>query len=189
MLFRSQAMRSVVGQSSGWLRMLVWLGLFGLVASFHGIIMAYARQIFALARAGYLPARLARLHPRFRTPHLATIAGGVIGVLAIWRDRFISLDGQSLTASIVTMSVFGALVMYIISMASLFRLRRTEPDLERPWRAPLYPWFPGLALGLAVGALLAMIWFNPVLFALFAGVMTASVAVALRHRPAIVVAA
>ena len=184
-----QAMRSVVGQSSGWLRMLVWLGLFGLVASFHGIIMAYARQIFALARAGYLPARLARLHPRFRTPHLATIAGGVIGVLAIWSDRFISLDGQSLTASIVTMSVFGALVMYIISMASLFRLRRTEPDLERPWRAPLYPWFPGLALGLAVGALLAMIWFNPVLFALFAGVMTASVAVALRRRPAIVVAA
>ena len=35
--------------------MLVWLGLFGLVASFHGIIIGYSRQIFALARAGYLP--------------------------------------------------------------------------------------------------------------------------------------
>ncbi len=184
-----QAMRSVVGQSSGWLRMLVWLGLFGLVASFHGIIMAYARQTFALARAGYLPAILARLHPRFRTPHLATIAGGVIGVLAIWSDRFISLGGQSLTASIVTMSVFGALVMYIMSMASLFRLRHIEPGLERPWRAPFYPWFPGLALGLAICALLAMIWFNPAMFALFAGVMIASVAVTLRHRSATVVPA
>jgi ethanolamine permease len=123
-----QAMKTVVGQSSGWLRMLVWLGLSGLVASFHGIIMAYARQIYALARAGYMPAGLARLHPRFRTPHLATIAGGIVGVAAIWSDHFISLGGQTLTASIVTLSVFGALVMYIMSMASLFRLRRSAPD-------------------------------------------------------------
>lgn len=184
-----QAMKSVVGQSSGWLHMLVWLGLFGLVASFHGIIMAYARQIYALARAGYLPTVLARLHPRFRTPHLATICGGVVGVLAIWSDRFISLGGQSLTAGIVTMSVFGALVMYIMSMASLFRLRRVKAELERPWRAPLYPWFPGLALGLALAALLTMIWFNPVIFALFAGVMLAAVGVTLWRRPAIVMAA
>jgi ethanolamine permease len=184
-----QAMKTVVGQSSGWLRMLVWLGLFGLVASFHGIIMAYARQIYALARAGYLPAVLARLHPRFRTPHLATITGGVIGVTAIWIDRFISVGGQSLTASIVTMSVFGALVMYIMSMASLFRLRRIAPDLERPWRASFYPWFPGLALGLASAALLAMIWFNPWMFALFGGVMAAAVGVTLWRRPAIAVPA
>jgi amino acid transporter len=51
-----QAMKIVVGASSGWLHMLVWLGLFGLVASFHGIIIGYSRQIFALSRAGYLPA-------------------------------------------------------------------------------------------------------------------------------------
>ncbi|VTM41207.1 ethanolamine permease [Klebsiella quasipneumoniae] len=50
--------------------MLVWLGLFGLVASFHGIIMGYSRQIYSLARAGYLPAGLATLNRRTRTPHL-----------------------------------------------------------------------------------------------------------------------
>ncbi len=54
-----QAMKTVVGNGSGWLHMLVWLGLFGLVASFHGIIMGYSRQIYSLARAGYLPAGLA----------------------------------------------------------------------------------------------------------------------------------
>ena len=43
-----QAMKMVVGENSGWLHMLVWLGLFGLVASFHGIIIGYSRQIFAL---------------------------------------------------------------------------------------------------------------------------------------------
>jgi ethanolamine permease len=50
-----QAMRVVVGSHSGWLHMLVAIGLFGLIASFHGIIMGYSRQIFALARAGFLP--------------------------------------------------------------------------------------------------------------------------------------
>ena len=58
--------------NSGWLHMLVWLGLFGLIASFHGIIIGYSRQIFALARAGYLPrGRSAAMHPRLRTPHIA----------------------------------------------------------------------------------------------------------------------
>ncbi len=178
-----QAMKAVVGQSSGWLHMLVWLGLFGLIASFHGIIMGYARQMFALARAGYLPSILARLHPRFRTPHLATICGGVIGIAAIYSDRFISIDGQPVTASIVTMSVFGALVMYLMSMASLFRLRRTEPGLDRPWRAPLYPLAPAFALALAVVALAAMVWFNPLIFALFAGLMGAAVGATVWRRP------
>ncbi|HEY0271061.1 MAG TPA: ethanolamine permease [Sphingomonas sp.] len=166
-----QAMRGVVGTASGWLRMLVWLGLFGLVASFHGIIMGYARQIFALSRAGFLPKSLARLHPRFRTPDVATIAGGIVGVLAIYSDNLVAIAGQSLTASIVTMSAFGALTMYIMSMASLFRLRQREPDLDRPFRAPLYPFGPAFALGLAAAALLAMIWFNPLIFCLFLAIM------------------
>ncbi len=178
-----QAMKSVVGQSSGWLHMLVWLGLFGLVASFHGIIMGYARQMFALARAGFLPGVLARLHPRFRTPHLATIAGGAVGIAAIYSDRFVGIAGQPLTASIVTMSVFGALVMYLMSMASLFRLRSAQPSLERPWRAPLYPLAPAFALAMAAVALVAMIWFNPIIFALFAGLMALAVGVTMWRQP------
>ena len=40
-----QAMKAVAGDHSGWLHMLVWIGLFGLIASFHGIIMDCSRQI------------------------------------------------------------------------------------------------------------------------------------------------
>jgi ethanolamine permease len=170
-----QAMKRVVGASSGWLHMLVWLGLFGLIASFHGIIMGYARQIFALSRAGFLPGMFAALHPRFRTPHIATIAGGLIGVAAIYSDSLISIAGQSLTASIVTMSVFGAIVMYLMSMASLFRLRRTEPALDRPYRAPLYPLAPGFALVMAAVALAAMAYFNPAIFLIFGAIMLVAV--------------
>lgn len=177
-----QAMKTVVGESSGWLHMLVWLGLFGLVASFHGIIMAYARQIFALSRAGYLPAILVRLHPRFQTPALATIAGGAIGIATIYSDNWIAIAGQSLTASIVIMAAFGALVMYIMSMASLFRLRRSEPDLDRPFRAPLYPFAPGLALAIASLSLAAMAWFNREIFAIFLIVLTVSVLASVRAR-------
>ncbi len=177
-----QAMKAVVGTSSGWLHMLVWLGLFGLVASFHGIIMGYSRQIFALARAGFLPATLARVHPRFRTPHIATLAGGVVGIVAIYSDSLVTIAGQSLTASIVTMAVFGALVMYGMSMASLFRLRRSEPDLPRPYRAPFYPLAPAIALALAAICFLALVIYNPLIFVLFLGVMVLAVAASLVAR-------
>ncbi len=53
-----QAMKIVVGNGSGWLHMLVWIGLFGLIASFHGIIVGYSRQILR-AR----PRRLYAGHP------------------------------------------------------------------------------------------------------------------------------
>ncbi|WP_232630508.1 ethanolamine permease [Methylobacterium sp. Leaf118] len=179
-----QAMKRVVGDSSGWLHMLVWLGLFGLVASFHGIIMGYARQIFALARAGFLPALFARLHPRFRTPHVATLTGGLVGIAAIYSDHLVSIAGQSLTASIVTMAVFGALTMYVTSMAALFRLRRSEPDLPRPYRAPLYPLAPAFALAMAVICLMALVIYNPLIFALFAAAMGVAVVLARIAQPA-----
>ena len=161
-----QAMKMVVGENSGWLHMLVWIGLFGLVASFHGIILGYSRQFFALARAGYLPVGLAKLS-RFQTPHRAIIAGGVVGVAAIYSDGLINLQGMSLTAAMITMSVFGAIVMYIMSTLSLFRLRRTEPNLPRSYRAPGYPFVPALALAIALVCLVAMAWFNPVIGLVF----------------------
>ena len=166
-----QAMKIVVGENSGWLHMLVWIGLFGLIASFHGIIMGYSRQIYALARAGYLPRSLAAVNRRFQTPHWALLAGGVIGIAAIFSDEAVKYNNNSLTANIVTMSVFGAIVMYIVSMASLIRLRRAEPLLERPYRVPFYPLFPAVALGLALVALAAMIYYNVVLFGVFVGII------------------
>ncbi|MGY2575531.1 ethanolamine permease [Vibrio sp. C8] len=164
-----QAMKMIVGESSGWLHMLVWLGLFGLIASFHGIIMGYSRQIFALSRAGFLPKSLSQVNQRFQTPHWAIISGGVVGIAAIFSDNLIVIGGQPLTANIVTMAVFGAIVMYIISMLALFKLRATEPTLERPFRAPFYPYAPAVALVLAVVALVAMVYYNALLSLIFVG--------------------
>ncbi|WCE06761.1 ethanolamine permease [Pseudomonas sp. JBR1] len=165
-----QAMKGVVGEGSVWLHLLVGIGLFGLVASFHGIILGYSRQFFALARAGFLPHGLAKLS-RFQTPHRAVLAGGVVGIAAIFSDGVISLQGMTLTAAMITMSVFGAIVMYIMSMLSLFKLRRSEPHLERTFRAPGYPVVPAIALVLAVVCLIAMVWYNPVIASVFVVLM------------------
>ncbi len=162
-----RAMMIVVGENSGWMHLLVWIGLLGLIASFHGIIMGYSRQIFALARAGFLPGFLGRVHKRWRTPYVAVLAGGAVGIAAIYSDKVITIAGQSLTASIVTLSALGAIVMYIVSLASLLRLRRCAPDLPRPFRTPLFPVFPLMALVLAVISLISIVYYNPQLAVIF----------------------
>ena len=165
-----QAMKMIVGTNSGWLHMLVWIGLFGLIASFHGIILGYSRQIFALSRAGYMPKFFGVVNDKYKTPHRAIIAGAVVGVAAIMGDSF-QFAGQTLTANLITMAVFGAIVMYIVSMMSLFALRKKEPFLDRPFAAVAYPLFPAIALSLAVISLVTMIYFNQQLTLVFFGLM------------------
>jgi ethanolamine permease len=165
-----QAMKMIVGENSGWLHMLVWIGLFGLIASFHGIILGYSRQIFALARAGFMPKYFGAVNEKFKTPHRAIIAGAVVGVIAIAGDEF-QFAGMTLTANLITMSVFGAIVMYIVSMMSLFKLRQKEPRLDRPFKAIAYPLFPAIALVLAAISLVTMIYFNQQLSLVFFGLM------------------
>jgi ethanolamine permease len=166
-----QAMKMIVGARSGWLHMLVWLGLFGLVASFHGIILGYSRQIYALARAGYLPQFLGAIHPRFQTPWIAILAGGAVGIASIYSDSFVHLGGQPLTANIVTVSALGALLMYILSMLALIRLRKREPDLPRPFRAIGYPFMPAWTLLCASVALGSLVFYNRVVSLLFVALL------------------
>ncbi len=135
------------------------LSIFGLIASLNGIIIGYSRQTYALARARYLPHSLAQLNAN-QAPAMALIVPGIFSLIAC-------LTG--FTDQIITMAGMGAIGLYIISMISLFVLRRKEPHLERPFTAPLYPLFPALALGIAVLSGVAVIAYNALLFAIFMG--------------------
>ena len=157
-----QAISVVLGRQNNWTKFFAGIGLFGLVASFHGVIISYSRQLYAMARSGYLPAVLATVNTRFRTPHVAMIAGGIVGIIALCTGT---------TGSVITLSALGAVVMYIISMISLLVLRRKEPDMVRPFKVPLYPWFPWIALILAVICMIAIIWYNGLLSIVFFGLM------------------
>lgn len=148
----------VLGKDNSITRLFAGIGLFGLIASFHSIIISYSRQLFALGRSRYLPAFLERVNQRFQTPHLALFTGGVLGVIAI-----VCFD----TSKLVIISTLGAVVMYITSMISLFVLRSKEPDLHRPFTAPLYPWMPGIALALSLVCAITILYFYTWLSLLF----------------------
>lgn len=135
-----------------WLHTLItFIGLFGLVASFHGIILAAGRATFEFGRVGFAPRVLGRVNPRFQTPANALLINMLIGMVAL-------LSGK--TGEIITIACFGALSLYIISMISLLALRKKEPELERPFRVPFYPWSPYIALVIAIVALVAITIYN-----------------------------
>ncbi|HET9277582.1 MAG TPA: ethanolamine permease [Flavitalea sp.] len=145
------ALGHIVGKNNWLYHLLITIGLFGLIASFHGIILAAGRSSFEFGRVRFAPAFMGKVHRRFQTPSNALLINMVIGIVAL-------LTGK--TAAIITISVFGALTLYIISMIALIRLRRNEPALERPFKVPFYPFFPVIALIIASISFVAMTIYN-----------------------------
>ena len=108
----------------------------GLVSSFHTIIFAYGRQIYSLSRAGYLPTGLSLTHPRRRTPVRAMVAGAALGFLAALAVH-LSPQDSPVGAVLLNMTVFGAVLAYVLQMGSYLTLRWRFPHLHRPYRSPL----------------------------------------------------
>jgi ethanolamine permease len=141
------ALAHIVNSNNVLYHLLIAIGLFGLIASFHGIILAAGRSSFEFGRVKLAPAFLGKIHRRFKTPSNALLVNMAIGVIAL-------LTGK--TSEIITISVFGALTLYIVSMIALLQLRKKEPQLNRPFKVPMYPFFPATALVIAVVSFVAM---------------------------------
>ncbi len=128
------------------------LGLFaltGLIASFHTIIYAYGRNIYSLSRAGYFPHWMSVTHGKRKTPYVALLLGGVVGLaLAFLLDS--QYEGTA-GAALLSMAVFGAVISYFMQMLSFIRLRRNMPNIARPYRSPVG------VFGAAVAGLIALI--------------------------------
>ena len=140
--------------------LLALIGLIGLIASFFTIIYAYGRNTYALSRAGYFPKWLSVTHPTLKTPHVALIAGGVVGcalAILIYYLGFASgfLAGQ-IVGALLYMAVFGAVISYSMQCLSLILLRRRLPNIERPYRSPVGEWGAGIAGVIALISLIAL---------------------------------
>lgn len=159
------AIKTIAGGSAFLYHLIVWVGLFGLVASFHGIILASGRATFEFGRVGFAPKIFGSTHKKFKTPAFALLFNMLIGIGAVLTNR---------TGDIITLACFGALSLYVISMCAFFKLRVTEPDLERPFKVFAYPIVPALALIIASVSLVAMSYYNQGLALLFFGIMFAS---------------
>lgn len=145
------ALSRITGSNHLLYHLLITVGLFGLIASFHGLILAAGRSTYEFGKVQSAPAFLGKIHARFKTPSNALLFNMLIGMIAL-------LSGK--TSEIITISVFGALTLYILSMVSMLRLRKKEPGLHRPFLVPLYPIFPLTALLISVVSIIAMTIYN-----------------------------
>ena len=159
------ALAKIVSEGHILYKLLVGIGLLGLIASFHGIILAAGRATFEFGRVGNAPAMMGRVHKKFSTPSNALLVNMGIGIIALFTGK---------TGEIITIACFGALSLYIISMISFFALRKKEPEMERPFKVPMYPLFPLLALTIATFSLVAMSYYNLSLAGIFFGIMLLS---------------
>ncbi|WP_208345403.1 ethanolamine permease, partial [Aetokthonos hydrillicola] len=120
------------------------LTLFGLIASFHSTIYSYGRILFSLSRSGYIP-RWISITSKTHTPAIALILGAVVGLASTATIQF---AGKTIGAMLLNMTVFGAVISYIIVMSSYIKLKLTCPNLRRPYQSPLGIW--GAALGIVL---------------------------------------
>jgi APA family basic amino acid/polyamine antiporter len=121
-----------------WLSSLIKLGaICGLSSVVLVGMLAQSRIFYTMASDGLLPPWVARIHPRFRTPHITTIVTGL--VMAV-------LAGTTPIAVLGELVSMGTLFTFVVVCGGIIVLRRTRPDLPRPFRTPWSPVVPLLGV-------------------------------------------
>jgi APA family basic amino acid/polyamine antiporter len=121
--------------------------LFGLFSTMLVQLLAQTRIFYSMSRDGLLPALFGVVHPRFRTPYLSTMLTGVIIAFAAGLLP-IGLLGQLVS--------IGTLLAFVLVCIGIVMLRRTAPDLERPFRTPFVPTVPILGAVICLAQMVAL---------------------------------
>lgn len=130
-LVASDTMVRVLGAAgAGAVAAVVMVSTFG---ALNGTILVNPRVFYAMATEGLLFSPLARVHPRFGTPHVAIIVFGVLSLILLWFRSFEQL---------IESFVLGVWPFLALAVAAVMVLRRRSPALVRPYRTPGYPLVP-----------------------------------------------
>ena len=131
--------------AAAWITVAMAISALG---SMNSSVLSGARVGYAMARDGIFFKIAGGIHPKFRTPGRALIFQGVLASLMALTGTFEELTN---------LFIFAGWIFYGFAVVALFRMRRTEPDLPRPYRCWGYPWVPGLFVAGAL-ALTVNIW-------------------------------
>jgi len=166
--FQAQAWKEVVKQLSAALigggllfvvarldyhkwRRWAWL-LVGITSVLLVLLLSQARVLLAMARDGLIPREFfGAVHPRFRTPHKGTILTGVLVAIVA------ALFPLRILAELVNI---GTLMAFVIVCAAVWVMRRTNPQLPRPFRTPLVPYVPLAGMGMNFWLMYSLGWEN-----------------------------
>ena len=118
----------------------------------NGLILAGARVYYAMAKDGLFFKSVAGLHPKYKTPTVSLIVGGIWTCLLCLSGTY----GQ-----LLNYVIFAVLVFYILTIAGLFVLRYKRPDAERPYRAFGYPVLPAIYIVMALFIDVVLLRYQP----------------------------
>ena len=145
-----------------WGNLIIGMVAFGSVAAHTAVLLVFKlgkpRIFFSMARDGLLPQSFAKVHPRFRTPHVTTILTGVaVAVCAM----FTSID------EMVDLTNIGTLFAFILVCIGILILRKRDPDRPRAFRTPWSPVIPLLGVFSCLYLMLGLPWITWIRFGLW----------------------
>jgi len=118
----------------------------------NGLILSGARVYYAMAKDGLFFRKVAKLHPRYKTPAVSLM------VQMVW-TCVLCISGSY--GQLLDYIIFAVLVFYILTIVGLFVLRRTRPDTERPYKAVGYPVLPAIYIGMALFIDVVLLRYKP----------------------------
>lgn len=126
--------------------------LISIFSAANATLLTAPRVYYAMAADGLFFHRLAEVHPRFKTPAFAVVAGSLWAILLAVTGTFQQL---------LTYVIFIGWIFYALAAASIFVYRERRPKIPRPYGVPGYPWTPLLFILAAAAVVLDTIWTEP----------------------------
>ena len=143
--------QAIMGQAG-----LIFITLAILVSTFgcvNGLILPGPRLYYAMARDGIFFKKTARIHAKYKTPHVSLLYQGTWSCILVLSGTYNDL---------LTYTAFASLLFNALTVIGLIKLRRQKPDLERPYRVVGYPFVPLLYVAIALFFIVYIIIGDPV---------------------------
>ena len=161
----------VLGRYAGAIiSLVVMISCFG---TLHGSMMTGPRIFFALSDRGLFFQSIARVSPRYHSPSVAIWLATALGVVYVLLNDFQQLADKF---------ILGIWPFYALAVGAVFVLRRTRPDLPRPYRTWGYPVVPILFLLASVGMIVNALWTDPLNTGVTFGIILLGIPVYLAWR-------